>query len=370
MNVTPWSALDEGPISAPESIAPVVTRPADKLDSVQVLRALAAVAVVTHHIRLFGNGAWGVDLFFVISGFIMCFVTEHSGAHFFTKRVIRVVPLYWAGTLGIFCLALVLPGFLRETHPGLVQLLKSLLFIPYRTGENVFPIMFLGWTLNYEMFFYLLFALSMAISHAYRAVICSAMLAALALIGWWVEFDWVVAEFFTESIVLEFAFGMFAYSVFARTAQWRARAGNGVRTVMVIAGLALIACMPLMTAQSEALGRPLAWGLLALGAFLLVVHGLAHRRLPRIAVLVGDASYSLYLFHPYVLNVFNRVFHPDYDSPSPGSYALALLAVALCCTVAILLYRWLELPLTKGLRGVFLARRAAPRPSPDTANPA
>jgi peptidoglycan/LPS O-acetylase OafA/YrhL len=235
---------------------------------------------------------------------------------------------------------------------------KSLFFIPYRTGDNVFPIMFLGWTLNYEMFFYLLFAASMAISHAYRAVICSAVLVALAIVGWMVEFESVILEFFTESIIVEFAFGMFCYSVFARTAEWRARAGNGVRTLMVIAGLVLIACMPLMSAQSEIIGRPFAWGLLALGAFLLIVHGLANRRLPRFAVLVGDASYSLYLFHPYVLNVFSRVLRPSYDPGSPSAYLMALLAIAVCCGVAVVLYRLLELPLTTWLRRKFLPRRS------------
>lgn len=333
------------------------TFPADKLDSVQVLRALAAVAVVTHHIRLFGNGAWGVDLFFVISGFIMCFVTARSGQHFFAKRVIRVVPLYWAGTLGIFCLAMLVPGFLRETQPDLLQLLKSLFFVPYRNGDNVFPIMFLGWTLNYEMFFYLVFALSMAISHAYRALVCSAILVALATVGWLVDFDSVVLEFYTGSILVEFAFGMFCYSVYARTAGWRASdPGNGMRAGLVLAGLALIACMPLTSGYVDAVGRPLAWGVLALAAFLLVVHGLANRRLPRAAVLVGDASYSLYLFHPYVLNVFNRVFHP-YDPPGARAYLMALVAIALCCAVAVVLYRLLELPVTSWLRAVFIARR-------------
>ena len=81
----------------------------------------------------------------------------------------------------------------------------------------------------------------MAVSHAYRAVICSAVLVVLAIVGWMVEFESVVLEFFTESIIVEFAFGMFCYSVFARTADWRARAGNGVRTLMVAAGLVLVA---------------------------------------------------------------------------------------------------------------------------------
>ena len=328
--------------------------PAEKLDSVQVLRALAAIAVVTHHISLFGNGAWGVDLFFVISGFIMCFVTENSGRHFFAKRVIRVVPLYWAGTIGLFCVAVFLPGFLRETRPDLLQLLKSLFFIPYRNGDNVFPIMFLGWTLNYEMFFYLLFALSMAISHAYRAAICSALLVALALIGWAVDSTSVVFEFYTAPILVEFAFGMACYRIHALLRQSRPQGpGSIARTVMGVAGIALIACMPVLADDAKDLGRLVAWGLPAALAFLLLVRALSNRRLPRLAVLVGDASYSLYLFHPYVLNVANRVLRAI---GVHETYAVALLKVALCCTVAVVLYRLLELPMTAWLRSLFLSR--------------
>lgn len=331
--------------------------PAEKLDSVQVLRALAAVAVVTHHISLFGNGAWGVDLFFVISGFIMYFVTEKSGRHFFAKRVIRVVPLYWAGTIGIFCVAVLLPGFLRETHPDLLQLLKSLFFIPYRNGDNVFPIMFLGWTLNYEMFFYLVFALSMAISHAYRAVICSALLVALALIGWVVDSTSVVFEFYTAPILVEFAFGMACYRLLVLLRQWRPH-GPGVtaRVVMTVAGLALIACMPVLADEAKDLGRPIPWGLPAAGAFLLVLRGLSNRSLPRLAVLVGDASYSLYLFHPYVLSVSNRLLRSVGLADNTWPIAIALAQIVLCCTVAVVLYRLLELPMTAWLRSVFLSR--------------
>jgi peptidoglycan/LPS O-acetylase OafA/YrhL len=74
--------------------------------------------------------------------------------------------------------------------------------------------------------------------------------------------------------------------------------------------------------------------------------------------LVGDASYSLYLFHPYVLNVFNRVLRPSYDPGSPSAYLMALLAIAVCCGVAVVLYRLLELPLTTWLRRKFLPRRS------------
>jgi len=330
--------------------------PAEKLDSVQVLRAVAAVAVVTHHIVLFGNGAWGVDLFFVISGFIMCFVTERSGRNFFAKRVIRVVPLYWAGTLGLFCVALLLPGLLRETRPDLMQLLKSLFFIPYQNRDGVYPIMFLGWTLNYEMFFYVLFALSMAISHAYRALICSAMLGALALVGWRLDSGSVVVEFYTSPILVEFALGMFCHWAFVRSAPWRARGvGTAARVGMGLAGTLLIASMPSLADDAEDVGRLVVWGLPASAAFLLLVHALSNKRLPRPAVLVGDASYSLYLFHPYVLNVLNRLF-AAYASEGALAWAFAFAKVVVCCAVAIALYRLLEVPMTSWLRSVFLSR--------------
>lgn len=93
------------------------TASADKLDSIQLLRAIAATAVVVYHIPLFREGAWGVDIFFVISGFIMALVTERSTRHFFAKRVIRVVPLYWLGTFGVFGVACCCPTCWTTPRP-------------------------------------------------------------------------------------------------------------------------------------------------------------------------------------------------------------------------------------------------------------
>lgn len=137
-----------------------------RIDSIQLLRAVAAIAVVTQHvpIPIFGDGLWGVDLFFVISGFIMCHATARSGRNFFLKRIIRIVPLYWLGTLFIYALALTLPQLLNTTTANPVDLLKSLLFIPFIKGGIPVPIVFQGWTLNYEMFFYGLFWISLLVS--------------------------------------------------------------------------------------------------------------------------------------------------------------------------------------------------------------
>ena len=74
----------------------------NKIDSIQILRFLAAFSVMMVHLPLFGFGAWGVDIFFVISGFIMMYVTESNERNFLVKRIIRIVPLYWMLTMGVF----------------------------------------------------------------------------------------------------------------------------------------------------------------------------------------------------------------------------------------------------------------------------
>ncbi|HEX9432895.1 MAG TPA: acyltransferase [Burkholderiales bacterium] len=88
------------------------------LDSVQALRALAALCVVVYHVDFVARGAFGVDIFFVISGFIICHVTAADHDGFLRKRLIRIVPLYWTGTLCLFVLAFFAPQLLKSaaTH--------------------------------------------------------------------------------------------------------------------------------------------------------------------------------------------------------------------------------------------------------------
>src|SRR6185437_14170487 len=134
------------------------------LDNIQALRAIAALLVVFVHLAVpvaalgvapFGAG--GVDLFFVISGFIMVYTTVGrpiSGAEFLGRRIVRIVPLYWLLTLAVFGIALIAPTLLQFTTASWGQLLKSLFFIPFaKANGDVQPVLFLGWTLNYEMFF-------------------------------------------------------------------------------------------------------------------------------------------------------------------------------------------------------------------------
>jgi peptidoglycan/LPS O-acetylase OafA/YrhL len=86
-----WDSV--APTTAPT--AQVVKAAHERLDTVQALRGIAALAVVCNHIPAIEHGAFGVDLFFVISGFIVCHVAAADPGRFMAKRLIRVLPLYW-----------------------------------------------------------------------------------------------------------------------------------------------------------------------------------------------------------------------------------------------------------------------------------
>src|SRR5579863_980395 len=139
--------------------------------AIQYLRGMAAVIVVLHHIfstrgleYLFlpWFGGFGVDIFFVISGFIMWQTTaavEIGPVEFWRRRIIRIVPLYWIFLTVLLIAASLLPSVLYTTVINPESTIKSFLFVPYyhESQKIIAPILIPGWSLNYEMFFYFLF---------------------------------------------------------------------------------------------------------------------------------------------------------------------------------------------------------------------
>lgn len=204
------------------------------IEGIQVLQAIAALMVVHHHaLHSVANGpAWpgfgaaGVDIFFVISGFVMAHTTRNlhrpgapagagaQAADFLLKRFIRVVPLYWIALLWTAR---------RDIAAGQVDsgLVKDFLFIPHASTlypDMLWPSVVQGWTLNYEMFFYALFALALLFGRARHAVLIGALLV-LAIVGAALpahvgavahsaELWENLARFYTHDILLELAFGV------------------------------------------------------------------------------------------------------------------------------------------------------------------
>ncbi|UCI23304.1 acyltransferase family protein [Mesorhizobium sp. B2-8-5] len=268
------------------------------IHSIQYLRGLAACAVVCFHVsEQFGGpfhvGAAGVDVFFVISGFIMWVTTAGRPAdpwRFMGRRITRIVPLYWIVTLLTAAGILIKPQFFYGHFFSMANFVGSLFFLPVLQEGALHPIVIQGWTLCYEMMFYLVFTLVLFLGERWRfGVLVGALMAIVAL-------HFVLpagyAHAFTDPVVLEFAAGV----VVGRLWLQGTRLPLGVALAMAVLGFLLLAASPLFDAD---MARALRWGLPAT----LIVAGavFAERARPfkpaALPSFLGDASYSIYLWH-------------------------------------------------------------------------
>lgn len=323
------------------------------LESIQALRALAAISVVLLHVPFIVRGSFGVDIFFVISGFIIAFVGNDRPAPFILKRLIRIVPLYWFGTVGILIMALVMPSYLGSTKPNPVNLVKSLFFIPYVKEDNsIQPMMFLGWTLNYEMLFYVVFAFCLSFGRRPGVIICQICFVIVAAIGIMLRPESLPLRAWTDPIVIEFVYGMALYQFWSAKKIAKLPVPLSIAICVALYGFLVwiesaipdIGLRVLQPAAGDAV-RPLLFGLPA-AALVAVMLAMEDRiRFPALVVLVGDASYSLYLFHPYVVGALER-------SIPVGERPFLFLAATLGFSImlALVLYAALEKPSRAFLR--------------------
>ena len=147
------------------------------LSNLQYLRAFAAINVVYLHVLIGGNsydrpstmfpilgewGANGVDIFFVISGFVMIYSQINNPktiVNFYKSRLLRIVPIYWLITFTIIILFTIFPDIFRTLNTDFKKSISSFFFIS-QLMTNEFPIINVGWTLEWEMLFYLIFGIS------------------------------------------------------------------------------------------------------------------------------------------------------------------------------------------------------------------
>ena len=295
--------------------------------SIQYLRAFAAFGVVLFHSldgtgHDFPFGAAGVDLFFVISGFLMWTTTAREDAEigrFVVSRLRRIVPLYWIATSLTLALSSLAPHFFYQATWQPVRVIKSLLFVP-QTGiqGGIFPVLYQGWTLQYEMFFYALFALAMCFALRRRLWVLTAIIGGLTLTGMIVpETQDPLLSTYTDPICLEFLAGA-----------WTARLCAAGR----MPPLAAAALVPLgfvglwlsdhFSAQMEGYGT-----VVNAATASAIVAGLVWLeqagRMPRIAWLKfgGEASYAIYLFQ--VIGIYAA-------SPIAHGWPLVFKAITYC----------------------------------------
>ena len=342
-------------MTAQQTIQPIGVR---KYHGLQILRITAACMVLlTHstyyaserldrHFPIWGKGATGVEIFFVLSGFVMIYsslklINDPNGWKIFAeRRIVRIVPIYWIAT-SVKVLALVFTtGYILHTKFNVLQVVESYLFLPARGVEGyITPVMGVGWTLNFEMFFYFLFTLALFFRvNVYKFV--GTVLALLALGALFRKPDWPAVSFYLDTRVLLFFYGM------------------------IIAGICL---------SGKHLPKPLAIPLLCLGflglagpwsfptqlhgvpegiAAALIIYSMASledwlTHIPRFVLFGADASYVIYIFHPFIapaVPVALTKLHLMH--PSLSVACSVFLALAGGCLIHILV----EVPVTVWFR--------------------
>ena len=292
----------------------------------------------------------GVDLFFVISGFVMVLSTQnrrHDPRAFLMQRFTRIVPFYWVMT---FVMAVALSMFAgRASSVG--QIADSLLFIPYldtATGY-VQPVLGVGWTLNLEVMFYILFAATMGLSRLPQmAAIGFVFAAAVAARIVFKPADDTVLFFYTSPIMFEFLAGMALGHLAGRLA--RLPVPMAVSAVVFAIVSVLVMVLGLDLPRTVAQGIPamiLVVGCLGLESYF-------QRYAPRVLAKLGDTSYSLYLTHTIVLLAVTSVVASANISPWIAGAGI----VAVCAAVSLASYRFIEVPLLALSRAGFAARHA------------
>jgi exopolysaccharide production protein ExoZ len=347
--------------------------------NLQVLRLVAAVVVLFGHtvdeaggidprftVRYPGGVDYGigVDVFFVISGAVMVLATtrrfgEAGGTRrFWRDRLLRVAPLYWVFTAAMVLATLLVPERLEhgDLTPG--RVLTSVLFIPWDDGTgSIRPVLRLGWTLDYEVFFYALFGLALLVRRRGTALVAlAATMVGLVLLHPLVPETWWPLHAWTESIILEFLLGVAVGLLVQR----------GLRLPLPVAVLvAVVAVVGWFAERDLDLPRPLAMGV---PAALLALAAACGPQLPqgprwaRALMVGGAASYALYLAHPFAINAVLVPWERVVDG-HPWAFVGVAMAVALVTALAV--HWWVERPLLARSRA--WARRVDGTGLPDEA---
>ena len=242
------------------------------------------------------------------------------------EELVRIVPLYW---LAILFMVVAVCYFENEFPWGPGNFLKSLFFYPFAT---VAPLLSAGWTLNFEMMFYAVFALALVMPARPAVIAVSTTLVTLVILGWVLG---PVGQFnVAHPVSLEFIFGMtigVAYSEGARVAKT-------LGAVAIVFGVLVIGFSQKLGLKGADPMLVLVWGVPA--AFVVAGATLAQWSwrswINRLAMLFGDASYALYLFHLPLMGILVGLGYGQSSWP---------IVIATCIVASISIHFLIEQPI-------------------------
>jgi len=331
----------------------------NRYDSLQVLRAICAILIFTEHVPFLGYGLFGVDIFFCLSGFMMMLSTEENGDFFLRKRLIRLVPLYYILTFLTYFGTMLVPGAFEQTVASERFLLKSLLFIPFEiTGGVIQPLVRVGWTLNAEIFFTLLFFLGIQVckflhlNQKYRFVFPMVVQSIICIIRYIFPWENTLLDFWGKAYMLNFIMGILVFFI----ARWIYNKCNGSLPVWVgcLLSLGCIAMFYRLITFRQFLSHEeyniIRFWVFPCAALVLCffVIGLSIKSWKPL-VWIGNISYSFYLLHYYPTRFLDRFFF-NFSEGGTKQMIGTILALCINLLVAAVSYYLIEKKLTSFLR--------------------
>ncbi|WP_306414073.1 acyltransferase family protein [Allorhizobium borbori] len=339
--------------------------------NIQILRFFAALSVALAHIgvaveehdqvdssvfRMVYPFDWGlgVDVFFIISGFIMYYLMRDRfgepgiSGKFLRRRLIRVVPLYWACTTLMVASILSAKQLINNNVLDPVHLIASYLFIPWpRANGEIFPVFSLGWTLNYEIIFYIVFAIALSMSR--RSGLIFAFLAFSALVAGHMAApeSWWFLHYVGDWIIFEFLIGIALAAIFLNTDR---RISPLVAVAFMVVGV-LLAVIFYQTGSYTFMPRLVTGGIPAAFIFIgaVFVDFTPKNRVARWLEVGGDASYALYLVHAFTANIV-AIIGGRLGLPSLVTFGVG---VVVSVGASVVTYRFFERPITNFLNQRF-----------------
>lgn len=331
---------------------------------VQCLRGLASLLVCGFHTRywinlndssklgdfLFAKGLYGVELFFIISGFIMIYTTKDNFLQsqykysklFIKKRIIRIAPLYTILTIVWYII------FIDSFNWNVfIKIIKSIMFIPY----NEFPILYLGWSLNYEMFFYLIFAISLLFGHYKYIVLLVFFMIFISLQHFKYQNSYMnmISSFQLNYFLVGVLLGLFRKKIIINNSQISL-------TLFTVSMFILILFLFNYIKINNKISLLL--------FFTFIVYSVINFDFSQIKInlnalyFLGNISYSLYLFHPFIPNLLKEHFDifPGIFKIDLLNYFFYILMMLSIILFSYILYHLIEKKLSNELKNFLKLR--------------
>lgn len=339
-----------------------------KIENIQALRGVAILLVLFYHIakyeeRLFDGAAWlhavthvgraGVDLFFVISGFVMATITRGrfqrpDGARtFLLRRAVRIYPIYWFYTLAYLPFFLFRPDLMNRLEgSGSISLWRSVLLFPHTQT----PLVGQGWTLVYEMFFYIMFGLLLFRPEREKVRILLSW--AALLLGGYFLCAWTGTSLQSPTLLLVTSLMTLEFIAGCLIAELVDSGRQSCSVPAIFLGLGgFVLTLALPSEWNRVWLYLLPAGLLVYGA--VAVEARRQFRFPLPLRFVGDISYSLYLSHMIPILLVNKAFRTMNLASSPGNHLMFIcIAAAGAIAFGTGSYYWVEKPLLRWFHAV------------------